>query len=100
MTRQLLQNYKQIQQALPSATNNFVRDYSGIKEDLDKATKDIVVILEVISDSNPLFGVGSPEGVTVANLSQTYYDTTLSPASVTMYINENVGSNTGWVVVA
>lgn len=92
MTRQVLQSYLQIRQALPSAKEDFVRDYSAIKEDLSKAEKNI-------SDLSPLFGVGSPEGVVVANLSKTYIDTTNSPANVTMWVNETVGADTGWLMV-
>lgn len=93
MSRQVLQSYQDIRRALPSATDDFVRDYSGMKEDITKAEKSILSL-------SPQFGVGSPEGVVVANLSQIYFDTTATPASVTMYTNEVVGSDTGWVVVA
>jgi hypothetical protein len=93
MTRQTLRSYSDIAASLPKATNKFVADYSAMKDDILKALKGV-------DSLSPQFGTGSPEGVVTANLSQTYYDTTNSPTNVTMYINENVGSNTGWVVVA
>ena len=100
MTRQTLRAYRDIAASLPKATNKFVADYSAVKEDINKNEKNVVIIFDTIKDLVPLFGVGSPEGVTAANLSQIYFDTTNTPTTVTMYTNENVGSNTGWVVVA
>jgi len=100
MTRQTLRSYSDISAAIPKATHRFVADYSAVKEDISKNEKNAAIIFDTIKDLVPLFGVGSPEGVTTANLSQIYFDTTNSPVNVTMYTNENAGSNTGWVVVA
>ena len=79
--------------ALPSATDNFVRDYSAVKED-------ITALAKMVNDLSPKFGTGSPEGVVIANLSLTYYDTTNAPVSATMYINETIGSDINWLVIA
>ncbi len=88
MSRQILLNHKDIRQAVKS-TEQFVEDYSAIKEDLESVTVGF----------KPLFGAGSPEGVVTSNRSQVYFDTTNTPTNVTMYVNETVGVNTNWVQV-
>jgi hypothetical protein len=50
-------------------------------------------------NSQPLFGVGSPEGVATANNSLIYFDTTNEPANITMWANQIVGGKTGWLQV-
>ena len=92
MNPQVLRSYPDIKQNVGNATGKFVQDYSAVKENLAEA-------LRLIEESKTLFGAQTPEGNVTANLSQTFIDTTASPVSVTMYFNENVGSNTGWVVV-
>ena len=90
MSRQLLRSYQDIGASLKGASDKFIKDYSAVKDDLAAAIKNLA----------PLSGVGSPEGNIAANLSRTFFDTTASPVSVTMYFNETVGSKTGWVAVA
>lgn len=92
MNPQLLRSYPDIRQNVGNATDRFVQDYSAVKENLAEA-------LKLIENLKPLSGAQTPEGNVTANLSQTFIDTTASPVSVTMYFNETVGSNTGWVVV-
>lgn len=92
MSRQILQNYNQIRASIPSAKDEFIRDYSAIKEDVAQAEKNI-------ANLSPQFGVGSPEGAVTSNLSLAYFDTTNKPINVTMWINEDVGSKTGWMEV-
>ncbi|PHS02423.1 MAG: hypothetical protein COA78_21115 [Blastopirellula sp.] len=92
MNPQSLRSYPDIKQNVGNATDRFVQDYSAVKENLAAA-------LRLIEELKPLSGAQTPEGNVTANLSQTFIDTTASPVSVTMYFNETVGSNTGWVVV-
>lgn len=99
MSRQLLRSYRQIKHEVGNSTDKFVQDYSAVKEDLTAALKLITTLTESIDNSKPLFGAQNPEGNVTANLSQTFTDTTASPASVTMYFNDTVGSDTGWVVI-
>ncbi len=92
MSRQLLRSYQDIKRNVGDSTDKFVQDYSAVKADLTEA-------LRLIEDSKTLSGAQTPEGNVTANLSQTFIDTTASPVSVTMYFNDTVGSDTGWVVV-
>lgn len=92
MRRQLLKSYQSIKLNVGNATDKFVQDYSAVKDNIDEA-------LRLIEELKPLSGDQTPEGNVTANLSQTFIDTTASPVSVTMYFNETVGSDTGWVVV-
>lgn len=72
-------------------------------DDLMAMKADIRNLIALINDTNstftPQFGTGSPNSVVTSNYNRTYFDTTLSPVSVTMFVNENVGVNTGWVQV-
>lgn len=99
MTRQVLRSYTDIAQALPAAEEQFIEDYDAVKEDLTNAQESIQSLIDSLAGFSPLSGVGSPEGVTTSNSSQIYFDTTLSPVSVTMYFNDTIGSDTGWVNV-
>jgi len=92
MSRQTLRSYKSIELAVPSATSEFVRDYSAIKDELTAAQN-------AIENLKPLFGAQTPEGNVTSNNSMTYFDTTNSPTNVDMYFNSVVGSDTGWVIV-
>ena len=96
MTQQLLQTYKSIQDALPRATSRFVKDYSGVKEDLKMTRQELDLIAKNIS---PQHGKGPPEDVITSNLSLIYFDTTAAPVSVTMYTNDRLGVDVGWVQV-
>jgi hypothetical protein len=99
MTRQVLRSFSEIAQALPGAKEQFVEDYDAVKEDLTLAQESIQGLIDTLSGFSPLSGAGSPEGVTTSNSSQIYFDTTLSPASVTMWFNSVVNIDTGWVQV-
>ena len=89
MSRQVLKSFSEIAQAVPQATDSFVEDYDALKEDV-----------EAIANSfKPLSGVGSPVGVVISNNSKTYYDTTLSPVSVTAWFSDTIGVDTDWVIV-
>lgn len=89
MSRQILFSHNEIRKSLPSATDQFIEDYSALKGDL----------VSLAVSLSPLSGAQNPEGNIKANLSKTFIDTTASPVSVTMYFNKTVGSDTGWVVV-
>lgn len=100
MTQEVLRTYADIGVSLPTATQRFIRDYAAMKDDLTSAENAIKRLIEAIDNTKPLFGAQTPEGNVTSNASQVYFDTTNSPASVTMYFNENEGVNTGWVIVA
>ena len=99
MSLQTLKTYKDIYVNLPGATEKFVQDYSSLKEDLSGAERAITSLLETIESFKPLHGRQPPEGNITSNDSLVYFDTTNSPASVTMYFNENVGVKTDWVQI-
>tara|TARA_R110000744_G_scaffold332992_2_gene438371 strand:+ start:991 stop:1272 length:282 start_codon:yes stop_codon:yes gene_type:complete len=92
MSRQILKTYQSIKQNVGDSTDRFVQDYSAVKNNLDDA-------LKLIESMKTLSGPQTPEGNVTSNLSQIFIDTTGAPTSVTMYFNESVGANTGWVVV-
>ena len=79
-----------------SAKPDFIRDYSALKFNVDELIKQ-TSIEQLASQLSPIEGVGSPEGVVVANYSKLYIDTTNAPTSVSIYFNSNIGSSTGWV---
>lgn len=95
-SRQTVLEYSEV-----PATYGIDNDY-GI-EDLMALKEDVRSLISLVNDSNstftPQFGTGSPEGVVTSNFNRTYYDTTLSPVSVTLYVNQNIGVSTGWVIV-
>lgn len=74
-----------------------VRELYGIKD--ERALDDFMGMKNDILDNVPKFGEGSPEGKIIANMSLTYFDKTNSPTSVKMYVNEKLGSSTGWIEV-
>jgi len=89
MSRQILESYENIRVALPSASQDFVRDYAAMKDDINDLFKGL----------SPQFGTGSPEGTVTATASLVYYDVDLSPVSVTGWFNATIGSNTGWTII-
>ncbi len=97
MSRQALFTYHAIKQSLPSASDTFTKDYSALKEDVKKLEAEIVKIKE---SHVTQYGEGSPEGIIVANNTMLYFDITNSPTAIIQYFNSNVGSDTGWVIVA
>ena len=99
MTRQVLKSYADIAQALPAAKEQFIEDYDAVKEDLTLAQESIQNLIDSLAALSPLFAVGLPESVVTSNSSQVYFDTTNSPTSVTMWFNDTIGINTGWVQV-
>ena len=99
MTLQTLKGWRDFGENLNGASQKFIQDYSAVKDDLSAAEKSITILLETMEGFKPLFGAQTPEGNVVSNNSQVYFDTTNSPTDVTMYINETVGSDTGWVIV-
>ncbi len=99
MTLQTLKGWRDVAQNLQGASQKFVQDYSAVKDDLSSAERSIETLLETIEGFKPLFGAQAPEGVITSNNSQVYFDTTNSPTGVTMYFNDSIGVNTGWVKV-
>lgn len=95
-SRQTVLEYGEVPQAYNMSSEYGIDDLMALKED-------IAALISLVNDSNstftPQFGTGSPEGLVTSNFNRTYYDTTLSPVSVTLYVNQNVGVNTGWVIV-
>jgi len=89
---QALQSKRDIEQSV-TAKPNFVRDYSALKANLDE-------VMRVLNNGeySPIEGEGSPEGVTAANSSKMYVDTTNAPTSVSIYYNSVIGSKTGWII--
>lgn len=83
--RQVITSYNEIA-GLPT---NFKDDYFAIKGEL-------LQIISILNDGllEPKFGGGSPEGVVTSNENRTYFD--MSGANAIMYVNENIGVNTGW----
>ncbi len=98
-SRQTLVNYNDIGNALPSATQKFIQDYSALKTELSSTQKAITGLLESFESLQPLFGAQSPEGNVTSNATLTYFDTTNSPVSVDLYFNDTIGVDTGWVIV-
>lgn len=99
MTRQVLRSYADIAQALPAAKEQFIEDYDAVKEDLTSAQESIQKLIDSLAALSPLFAAGLPESVVTSNSSQVYFDTTNSPTSVTMWFNDTIGVNTGWVQI-
>lgn len=99
MSQQTLKGWRDVTENLQGASQKFVQDYSAVKDDLSSAERSIETLLETIDGFKPLFGAQTPEGNVTSNSSQVYFDTTASPASVTMYFNGSVGADTGWVIV-
>ena len=99
MTRQVLRSYADIAQALPAAKEQFIEDYDAVKEDLTSAQESIQKLSDSLAALSPLFDAGLPESVVTSNSSQVYFDTTNSPTSVTMWFNDTIGVNTGWVQI-
>ncbi len=99
MTRQVLRSYADIAQALPAAKEQFIEDYDAVKEDLTSAQESIQKLIDSLAALSPLFDAGLPESVVTSNSSQVYFDTTNSPTSVTMWFNDTIGVNTGWVQI-
>ena len=93
-SRQLITEYSDARLNISFKTDDGVEDYMALKAD-------VTSLIELINngDYEPQFGTGSPEGVVTSNFNRTYYDTTLSPVSVTMWTNQVTGVDTGWVPV-
>lgn len=99
MSNQLLNNYNDIGKALPSASERFIKDYSALKTQLQSAQLSITGLIESMESLKPLFDAQTPEGNITSNDTLVFFDTTNAPANVTMYFNDTVGVNTGWVIV-
>ena len=92
-SRQIAVEYSEIRQFYKFKDENAVEDFAAMKED-------IFNLIELMNNnSQPLFGVGSPEGVTAANNSLIYFDTTNEPANITMFANKTIGEKTGWLQI-
>jgi hypothetical protein len=93
-SNQVVTEYQEAESLISFKGVNGVEDYMGLKSDINS-------LLTLINSETftPQFGIGNPESVVTSNYSKTYFDTTSSPTSVTMYVNENVNVNTGWVPV-
>ncbi len=92
-SRQLALQYADIRQLYKLTDDNAIEDFAALKED-------VANLIELMnSNSKPLFGLGSPEGVIAANNSLIYFDTTNEPVSVAMWTNKIVGGKTGWLQI-
>ena len=93
-SRQVIFDYQDANNSISFKNENGVEDYMALKAD-------VATLINLINNGEyePQFGVGSPEGVVTSNSNRTYYDTTLAPASVIMYVNQTVGVNTDWIGV-
>ena len=89
-SRQLFREYGDISFSY-SFNGDTLEDFQALKDDIFAITD---IINNPQSTIYPQFGSGSPEGVVFSNASRTYFDT--SGGNATMYINETIGSNTGW----
>lgn len=85
-SQQLIIDYSEINKFFP---DNITEDYMAMK-------RDILSIVSAVNNGafEPQFGSGSPEGVVTSNENRTYFD--MSGATAIMYVNENIGVNTGW----
>lgn len=95
-TRQTVTEYSDAREVYGFNKDNTIEDFMAMKSDIANM---INLLNDTASTFTPQFGTGSPEGVITANYNRTYYDDTLSPVSVTQWVNSVVGANTGWVVV-
>lgn len=86
--------YSEARESISFKLESGVNDYMAIKAKLTETIVRLNEVINIVNDSAPLFGTGSPEGVVQANSSQQYYDTSVAP--VIMYINQTIGANTGW----
>ena len=93
-TRQTVLEYSDISSLYNFKNSNAVEDFAALKDDVFEILRQINA-----NEFTPLEGSGNPEGVITSNSSKTYVDTDLSPVSVTMYYNNTINSNTGWVPV-
>ena len=91
MSLQVLENYADVSEALPQASERFIQDYLALKQE---TIEKLNLTEQALESLQPQFGNGSPEGVITSNLNRTYFDT--SGVNAIMYINEIIGSDTGW----
>lgn len=92
-SQQILRSLSDISSAKKERLN---QDYLQLKNDYDNLVNGVSVIISAINSGefSPLSGVGSPEGVEVANYSLMYVDT----ATNEVYFNSTLGADTGWAV--
>ena len=92
-SRQIALEYSDMRRFYKFKDENAVEDFAAMKAD-------IFNLIELMNNnSQPLFGVGSPEGLVAANNSLIYFDTTNEPVSVAMWTNKIVGGKTGWLQI-
>ena len=92
-SRQIALEYSDIRELYNFKKDNTIEDFAAMKADI----KSLIELMN--NNSQPLFGVGSPEGLVAANNSLLYFDTTNEPTNVTMWTNQTVGGVTGWIPV-
>tara|TARA_R100000544_G_scaffold36425_1_gene24721 strand:+ start:2214 stop:2537 length:324 start_codon:yes stop_codon:yes gene_type:complete len=92
-------SYSEARESISFKLESGVNDYMAIKAVLVESVARLNEVIDAVNGSSPLFGAQTPEGNVASNGSQIYFDTTNSPTDVSMYFNENVGVNTGWVKV-
>lgn len=90
-TTQTLLDYASIREEIPTLTDIGVDDYAGKGRDIARLIR---AVNNLASQTSPIFGTGSPEGVVTSTISQLYIDT----ATNDWYSNPTLGVNTGWVV--
>lgn len=88
-SRQVIREYSDAIANIGFNSETGVEDYMALKSD-------VLALINIINDNqlSPQFGSGSPEGVVTSNINRTYFDT--DGVNATMYINENIGADTGW----
>jgi len=82
---QTLFDWDSIRQAFPDASVAAIDDYYA----------KTILIRQIINESGPKNGSGSPEGVVTSSISKLYVDTDIP----TQYFNPVVGVKTGWVAL-
>ncbi len=92
--RQTIFDYQDASRDVGFGNDNGIDDYMAMKADIESLSQQVDSLSETILGLSPQFGIGSPEGVVTSNINRTYFDT--SGVNATMYINENIGTDTGW----
>ncbi len=87
MTRQIIQSYEEARNDIGFESERGVEDYMAMKEDV-----------LIVNAGAPQFGTVNPNGVVTSNYLRVYFDTSVSPAI--MWVNPEIGADTGWIEVS
>jgi len=93
-SRQTALEYAEIRNTYDLKKDSAVEDFAALKDDISN-------IFNLLNNqSQPLFGLGSPEGVIESNNSLIYFDTTNeSTTGLIQYANKNINEKTNWFLV-